>query len=65
MFFAMLLRSFKLYMNPPTIVVHNTIVVETHIVIMSLSMLNNSFCSVNFITFAFVENMPANFSLLL
>jgi hypothetical protein len=34
------------------------------IVIKSLFTLDNSFCSVNFITFAFVENMPANLFLL-
>jgi hypothetical protein len=64
MFFAMLFLSFILYMKILTINVQQTIVPEMHTVIKLLFILNDSFVSVNFIAFAFVENMPANLFLL-
>ena len=64
MFLAMLFLSFRLYTTVATIAVQVVITNDRAIVIKSLFTLDNSFCSVNFITFAFVENMPANLFLL-
>ena len=65
MFFAMLFLSLVLYTIPPIIAVVNTITTDTHTVIKSLFILNDSFCSVDLVDFALVENMSANLFLLL
>ena len=61
MFFAMLLRSFKLYTIAPIIAVQDTIVSATITVIKSrFARLYDSFVSVNLISVSFVEDVSAN-----
>lgn len=65
MFLAMLFLSLILYTIRPIIAVDIMMTADTQIVIKSLFISYDSFCSVNFVSFAFVENMPANLFLLL
>ena len=63
MFFAMLFLSLTLYTITPIIAVHNTIITDMAMVMISLFILDDSFVSVNLVDFTFVENMPANLCL--